>query len=79
MDDLGNKYENEAWAGMEDMDDMDDMDDCCGECETEQATVNTVELRAQIVVHLLPYYDGYEIGAMLTSAKDIESYILYGT
>jgi hypothetical protein len=72
MDDLENQYENEAWAGME------DMYDCCGGCDTEPAQVNTVELRAQIVAHLLPYYEGTDTEDLLIVAKNLESYILHG-
>jgi hypothetical protein len=35
-------------------------------------------LRAQIVAHLLPYYEGTDTEDLLIVAKNLESYILHG-
>jgi len=51
-------------------------DDCCGECDGE-AQVDRIQLRAQIVAHLLPYYKT-DTDNMLDEAKRLEYFVLNG-
>ena len=50
--------------------------DCCGECDGE-AQVDRIQLRAQIVAHLLPLYSN-NVDDMLDDAKRLEYFILNG-
>lgn len=56
---------------------VDDEDyDCCGECDGD-TQVDRIQLRAQIVAHLLPYYNS-KVDDMLDEAKRLEYFILNG-
>jgi len=51
-------------------------DDCCGECDGD-TQVDRIQLRAQIVAHLLPYYKT-DTDKMLDEAKRLEYFVLNG-
>jgi len=67
-DELETKYGNATW---------DDGDDCCGECDGGEAQVDRIQLRAQIVAHLLPHYKT-DTDKMLDEAKRLEYFVLNG-
>ena len=50
--------------------------DCCGECDGAVQS-DRIQLRAQIVAHLLPYYKT-DTDKMLDEAKRLEYFVLNG-